>query len=468
MEFERQPSLKWYWLVLISIYTLTIVALIFRGNPLLYSTEPLHSTLANNLPQVPQPIPSPQHQRELKLEISDVSWPRLNIYNTGSDPTGISRDGKWAEQSSTSILYNGLPVTVLEWAGDSHGLIIVNQDSVLLSYNLSGDLQWTFKLSGQGNHFYKPVIDNQLVYLSHPSGRILALDRQSGQLQWMQEVSGSILNSPIVYKNSVYVINHYGPQKTSSTSGSESPYRLIEFNRQQGSWLRKSDHFGLKSSPLMSLIPSEGDKDLNYLFLASEDRIQAFDLNNLKLSWSQVISEPVIGYPVVQGSYVIVATQTGKVLALNHGKKGAITWEEDIGSPIASTPSYIPLYDRLSVLSKDGYLHVLDARSGKRQWRYNLQNENISMESWSAKLNARMIQLSEMRWSREGWTIWSPCVQNRLCVYNPDRGQILSRISLSASLASLPIFVDKDIYLLTKGTADSKPVYFISHLHENL
>ena len=47
-----------------------------------------------------------------------------------------------------------------------------------------------------------------------------------------------------------------------------------------------------------------------------------------------------------------------------------------------------------------------------------------------------------MKWRDQGWGIDAPCGRNRICLYNPEKGQIVGRLYLPGGLASDPIKVE--------------------------
>ena len=128
----------------------------------------------------------------------------------------------------------------------------------------------------------------------------------------------------------------------------------------------------------------------------------------------------------------------GKVVKLDGAKKGRQDWETELQRPPVSPPSFLPIMTKLSVLDDQGAIQTVDAKSGKPLWRYNIESQSRLKETWSARLKGMVIQETSMNWAYRGWSIWAPCSKNRLCIYNPDKGQLINRITVSGSLLSFP------------------------------
>ena len=111
----------------------------------------------------------------------------------------------------------------------------------------------------------------------------------------------------------------------------------------------------------------------------------------------------------------------------------------------------MPIFNRASIVTDDGYLHMLDLDGYERVWRFDLNNENSTTLTWSARLSGNFIEELAMKWRYKGWTTWSPCVKDRICIYNPEKGQIVGRVMLSGSLASDPRFHKNSFHVVLKN-----------------
>ena len=166
--------------------------------------------------------------------------------------------------------------------------------------------------------------------------------------------------------------------------------------------------------------------ELGLWILSSENKLTAVDPEKFEVVWTQTLTDPIQGPVTVVGSSLFVSSTAGKVIRLDGSKKGRQDWETELSRPPVSAPSFLPIMNKLSVLDDQGELQTVDAKSGKALWRYNIESKSDLKETWSARLKGMVIQETSMNWAYRGWTIWAPCSKNRLCIYNPEKGQLIS------------------------------------------
>lgn len=67
-----------------------------------------------------------------------------------------------------------------------------------------------------------------------------------------------------------------------------------------------------------------------------------------------------------------------------------------------------------------------------------------------------------MDWLHKGWTIWAPCGTSRFCIFTPNKGQLIQRVSLSVAPLTLPLQVERRwVFFGQKGDK-----YMLSHIAE--
>jgi outer membrane protein assembly factor BamB len=175
----------------------------------------------------------------------------------------------------------------------------------------------------------------------------------------------------------------------------------------------------------------------------------AVQLPEMKVKWQKVLSSKIEGPPVVATKNVLVSLKEGKVKGYNM-VTGKEAWEEDLKSPLQGQPTYVPIYNRAVAITKNGYLHVIDLDAGDRLWRFRLDNENDLKIPWTTRLSGKFIEALSMKWKYKGWTIWSPCVKDRICIYNPSEGQIVGRVMLSGNLLTQPLFAEQSFQVVLR------------------
>ena len=106
---------------------------------------------------------------------------------------------------------------------------------------------------------------------------------------------------------------------------------------------------------------------------------------------------------------------------------------------------------------------MIDIKKAEHLWRFSLENKNPSREIVSARLKGSLIEKLTMKWEKKGWTLWAPCSENRLCIYNPDKGQLISRISSQSGIVSTPFFNGKEFYLMTAEKKGAGRLFSLAH-----
>ena len=264
---------------------------------------------------------------------------------------------------------------------------------------------------------------------------------ESGKLLWSSRLDGELLSRGFIFENNLYVIlKTKKPGKDKKKAGTQA--QMVAISRIDGKLEKYSEDLGLKQEAQFSF-----DKNSNLLFITSAEKLVALKMPGMEPVWQKSLSSDVVGPAVIAEKRVLVSLKEGKVKVYNLTRGNEIH-EIELEQPLASPPALIPIYNRAAVTSTDGYQHVMDLDGGKRLWRFDLNNKNNMWSSWSARLSGNFIEELQMKWRYKGWTIWSPCVQKRICIYNPEKGQIVGRVMLSGQLSSLPRFQERSFHVL--------------------
>jgi outer membrane protein assembly factor BamB len=149
------------------------------------------------------------------------------------------------------------------------------------------------------------------------------------------------------------------------------------------------------------------------VFLVEPDGLIALRVADGSLAWQLPFTEPLVGSPVWDNGWLVIATTTGSILAFR-ATDGQLIWRRDLGSPAHAPPAlaadriYIPatdsrvialqvttgdpiwerrlggaaneilaLDDRLYVGSKDNFFYCLIAKDGQIDWRWRTGGDVI-------------------------------------------------------------------------------------------
>lgn len=442
MEYENKYRPKWYQLGLLIFYSVAIVYTVLVNNPYLYSSKQYQEGLAGKKDNSFQPVVT-QLGAE-KSGLSKAQMPdRFHWEMTASDPSDETRDRRYVEVTLTPLFMelDKKPENA-QWALLKNH-VVMNMGETIYAADYEGKTLWQFNSqnTGEGQYFFEPAADTASIYLTNSSGHIYNLFLDSGKLLWSSRLDGELLSRGFVFENNLYVIlKTKKPAKDKKKAGSQA--QLVAISRIDGKLEKTSEDLGLKAEAQFSF-----DKDSNLLFITSAEKLVALKMPEMESVWQKSLSSDVVGPAVITEKRVLVSLKEGKVKVYNLNKGNEIH-EIELEQPLASPPALIPIYNRAAVTSTDGYQHVMDLDGGKRLWRFDLNNKNNMWSSWSARLSGNFIEELQMKWRYKGWTIWSPCVQKRICIYNPEKGQIVGRVMLSGQLSSLPRYQERSFHVL--------------------
>ncbi|KAF0239955.1 MAG: PQQ repeat protein / protein kinase domain [Planctomycetota bacterium] len=228
--------------------------------------------------------------------------------------------------------------------------------AVAVAQETNPKLRWSAKVSGiqQGS---AAVSDGQIFAPVIQESAVVSLDAASGKVLWRQTLADTSPFSPILDKDSVYVI-----------TGSCTLYRLARADGKVlwSRWLAAS----IESMPTLS-----GGK----IFAASSDtsfrwaraggwHLVCLDAATGKELWARKIGTDVAGAPLVMNGQAFVCSKNGVLRAFDV-EKGKALWVQDAHAQ--SMP--VPCRDWLVYKSATG-LKAVTRMDGKAAWSWDRAN----------------------------------------------------------------------------------------------
>ena len=341
---------------------------------------------SESLPAPTPPLPARQLGRRLGALLLLAALSPLFAACTGRD-LGASDEG-WS------------PVVAAEgmvYVGTIKGQVLALKDS-----GNAVSLQWTFPANEEDfidGVYNSPVVGPDMVYVAALNGTLYALDKLTGILDWSVVVGdvsapASLVGGPVL-----------SPDNTTVLVGSEDS-NLYAYDAKTGS-LRRGYPF---EEPQDKIWSTPVVKDGVVYFGSHDKNVYAVDLRSGEEKWrwetgGAVVARPLLfkdlvvigsfdkalyalraddGTPVWGGqsfpglqlfegagnwfwagavannSSIFAPAMDGKVYAIDGN--GNLRWEQQLGSPIVSTPVLVPL--GLIVATRDGEVNRLSPESG--------------------------------------------------------------------------------------------------------
>lgn len=200
------------------------------------------------------------------------------------------------------------------------------------------------------------VVDGR-VYIPSMDHHLYCLDAESGELIWDQELGGALAAQPVMEDGILY-IGAFDGKMYALEADTGQPVEGFDF--KAGNWIW--------SEALMSggqLYVTALDGRLYALDPATGAVIPPYPYNSGDLSGG---NDAIRAAPVEAGDAVLIATESGRVAAIN---AATVRWSWPGGAPEAAvytTP--IVSGDRVLVILQNGQVQALDATTGAVGWSF--------------------------------------------------------------------------------------------------
>lgn len=269
------------------------------------------------------------------------------------------------------------------------------------------------------------------VFVSSGLGKMVALDAQTGELQWARQTRVPLNSAPTVHNGRVFVIS--------------DDNELFALNSNTGEVLWS--YQGIIETASMLTAPAPAVVDDVVVAPFSSGELIALRVQNGGVLWQDSLSSTarltplaslndIAGGPAVADGYVIATAQSGVMTAFDL-RTGQRVWSQPAGS------LSIPLIagDVVFTATTTGQISALSKLDGTVLWIKQLEN----------------FKNEKKRKERTVWT--GPILAgNRLVVgssrgdvkmLDPRSGEIVKEMSVKAPLFVPPVIANETVYLLT-------------------
>ncbi|MEM9773843.1 MAG: PQQ-binding-like beta-propeller repeat protein [Chloroflexota bacterium] len=230
----------------------------------------------------------------------------------------------------------------------------------------SGDLQWTFDT--ENAIWSAPAILDDVIYASSIDRNIYAVDKNDGSVVWTHTLNGAGAGSPVVSADQERVY--------AGSFGQDFSGELIALNATDG-----SDIWQAKAADWVWAAPAEVDGLLVYGDI--DGNVYAVDAMSGEQQWEVQVNGSIVGDIVIADSTIIVpsgdeTTLEGFVTAFS--LSGEQVWETEVGSHLQSSPAVLT-GGKVAVVYADAEnsiplgVEVLNAENGSKDWTWTLSEE---------------------------------------------------------------------------------------------
>lgn len=228
-----------------------------------------------------------------------------------------------------------------------------------------GGVQPVWKVNVGGAVQGKSISRDGMVYVPSMGGDLVALDGRTGKERWRVRTGGAIFSTPLVTDDSVY----FG----------SADHKVYATDRMTGKvrWKAETDGAVFAGAALAQGIVCIGSTDTH---------IYGLDARTGKKRWTAKGEGMYQSQAATDGERFFVGGWDNQFRCLDV-KTGRETWKQRFGtafyySPAIGSPTVSD--GKVLVTSNDGYLHVMDAATGKLLWESEKLSLGYSSPLWDS------------------------------------------------------------------------------------
>jgi len=203
-----------------------------------------------------------------------------------------------------------------------------------------------------GRLWAQPVTDGKLIFVSSLDHSIFAIDKDTYEIVWHEDVAGAIPGAPVLGTDGYLYVGSFASQ-------------LERFNPATGTHqsVSKTDGWVWGTPSLV---------DDNLYFADLDGKYYSFNIPEGKLNWTPVQPDgPITASPLVLNDQILLATESGSIYELNQNGNSKL-WSQP-GGKIYTTPVFAGDLILVAPLTADAFLYAYD-QSGHQAWAFKPEN----------------------------------------------------------------------------------------------
>lgn len=200
-----------------------------------------------------------------------------------------------------------------------------------------------------GRLWAQPTTDGERVFLTALDHSVIAVDIGTNEILWHEDIEGAVAGSAVLAPDGMLYLGSLAAElvRFDPATGNHEPILEAE------NWIWSTPNL---------------DEDTLY-FGDLDGRLYAFNTSTGKLNWTPVQPDgPITASPIVREEYILVATESGSLFAID--RAGKVLWTEEVGGKIYTTPVAASDLILVAPLETEFYLAALD-QNGRQIWTFS-------------------------------------------------------------------------------------------------
>lgn len=249
--------------------------------------------------------------------------------------------------------------------GSTHGPVRLGKTLIAVTgrflhgVDVNGKIKWSFLTEWDDHPHGLPSACSDLVIFNSLEGKVLALDAETGNLQWKRSIGGDLNWPPAFGGGRVFVVKHERRPAGSVIDVLEAKSGEFVWSRKLPGYLGPLVEW---NGQLYAAGPSQYGKD---------PLVVALDASSGDTHWSAVIWTAEFVPPVVAAGSVYLSTSSGLV-ALD-AESGGTQWSVDFFEGSKSAPAVV--CGKMYVRTSDHGVCCIDSETRRVDWRYAVNSK---------------------------------------------------------------------------------------------
>jgi len=220
----------------------------------------------------------------------------------------------------------------------------------------------------------QPVSDGQNLYISSLDHSMIAVDKDTYQIVWNEDLNSAITSPPILASNGNLYVGSFASNLVEFNPGSGSPKNMEKTNDWVWGTPTQVDnnlYFGDLSGNLYSYNIETGKYNWNPITLKPDNWAPNSDKTPDESKETAITASPV---SVSDG--ILVATESGAIYKVDQNGNQTL-WggqQQQPGGKIYTTPVIAGDLVLVSPMTADAYLYAYDMTNGTQKWAFKPAN----------------------------------------------------------------------------------------------